>query len=81
MLSKVAVSGVWPVLFTGLLAIVAGMSVITKSDVLSLSKTRDGVAWFETNKDQLAVMAAKKKITVKREEGKWRARLERQEGK
>lgn len=81
MLSKVAVSGVRPVLFTGLLAIVAGMSVVAESDVLSLSKTRDGVAWFEKNKDQLAVMAAKKKITLKREDRKWRARLERQEWK
>jgi hypothetical protein len=81
MLGKAAVSSIRAVLSAAILATAAGITVIAQDDVLSLSKTAKGVAWFERNKECMTATGATKKIIVEKEDGKWRARVERQKMK
>ncbi|CAN9165621.1 unnamed protein product [Alternaria alternata] len=81
MLSRVARSSMRPVLLAGILAVGAGMTVIAESDVLAMSNTPKGVAWFEKNKDRLTFTKLSRKMILEKENGKWGARVERDEKK
>jgi len=70
-----------PVLLAGILAVGAGMTVIAESDVLAMLNTPKGVAWFGKNKDRLTFTKVNRKMILEKENGKWGARVERDEKK
>jgi len=56
--------------------------MVAQTDVLCISRAREGQVWFEKNKDSFALMAAEKRVVLEKgEDGKWRARINPGEGK
>ena len=75
-------SSMRPVLAAGALALAAGGTVVAQTDVLCISRAREGQVWFEKNKGSLALMAAEKRVVLEKgEDGRWRARVNPEEGK
>jgi hypothetical protein len=63
-----------PILATGILAVAAGGTMVAQTDVLYISRAREGQVWFEKNEDRFALMAAEKEIVFEKEGGRWRGR-------